>query len=475
MMMRVAPLPKDTVLAEYVVTRVLGQGGFGTTYLCIDKNLGRKCVVKEFSPHHLVERRKNGRLIAKAWKLRGVFSKGLEDFLDEARRLARFNHPNIVRINRYFEANGTGYFVMDYESGDSLRDILSQRGDQFEEQEIEVIVVPLCNGLEQLHRQGLIHRDIKPDNIIIRSDGSPVLIDFGAAADLRTVDGGKMEVVATPRYAPVEQYDPRLPQGPWIDIYALAATMYEMISGRPPPQSLQRINTDILVPAREIGRGRYGDRLLGLIDKGLALNPQERPEGIHEFLSLLRIDNDRHLREIISGLAEKMIQHFLNWAKPNSGLFVDEFVAFVVCFPIVDLSWRIGKGTPTKDFFLGLYRTLDHDVLERCHAMLIGAGFTSHRRNLTLKTVEARIDEYAATYLLDRQAEEWTYEQTRKQCAKNCLTPGGKINTEGFVGLLEDVIDRARGRVKKEFEKAFRNVVWISTHNGWIKEIRRFG
>jgi len=108
----VTPLPTDAVLAEYIITRRLGQGGFGTTYLCIDRNLGRKFVIKEYSPYHLVERRKNGELKAKAWKLRVALDKGLKGFLDEARRLARFNHPNIVRINRYFEANGTGYFVV---------------------------------------------------------------------------------------------------------------------------------------------------------------------------------------------------------------------------------------------------------------------------------------------------------------------------------------------------------------------------
>ncbi len=467
----VAPLSNNTDLAEYEVIRNLGQGGFGTTYLCNDLNLGRKCVIKEYSPHHLVARQSNGRLKPKAWRYRGAYKAGLKGFLVEARRLARFNHPNIVHINRYFEENSTAYFVMDYESDISLREILSNRGNQFEEQEIEAIVAPLCIGLEQLHSNELIHRDIKPDNIIIRPNGTPVLIDFGAVIDLNDLDAMD-ELVATPNYAPIEQYDSRFPQGPCIDIYALSATMYEMISGFPPPQALQRLEHDDLIPAREVGRGKYGDRILGLIDKGLAIDPDERPRDIREFLSLLKIDNDRYLRGIISGLSEKTIQHFLNWATPNAGLYVDEFVAFAICFPIIDLSWRIGKGTPTKDLFLSLYRTLDHDVIERCHIMLTGAGFTSHRRNLTLKTIESRIDEYSATYLLDRQAEEWTYEQTRRQCARNCLAEQAEDDIEEFVDLTENVIDRARGRVKKEFEKAFRKVQWINAPRGWRKEIR---
>jgi len=129
-MNHVMPLPNATTLEEYVVTRLLGQGGFGTTYLCVDRNLDRRCVIKEYSPHHLAERRKNGELKAKAQRFQAAFEKGLKGFLDEARTLARFNHPNIVRINRYFRANGTGYFVMDYESGISLRSLLSQEGSQ---------------------------------------------------------------------------------------------------------------------------------------------------------------------------------------------------------------------------------------------------------------------------------------------------------------------------------------------------------
>jgi serine/threonine protein kinase len=468
----VRPLPPKTALEEYVVLNVLGQGGFGTTYLSEDTNLSRKCVLKEFTPHHLVERRRDGTIAAQRFLLRGPFRKELQGFLDEARKLARFNHPNIVRINRFFEANGTGYFVMDYESGRPLRSILANAGGQFEEAEIEAIVLPLCEGLDRLHSQGLLHRDIKPDNILIRSDGSPVLLDFGAACSLD--GGGDEQVIVTPRYAPIEQYAPQIPKGPWIDLYALAATMYEMISGRPPQPSIERIKGDRLVPAREIGRGRYGDRLLGLIDKGLAVDYKERPQDVKEFIALLRIDNERYLREIVSGLTDKTLQHFLNWAKPNRNLYADEFIAFVFSFIIVDLSWRLGHGTPTKAVYVAIYRALGPEALARAQDMFQKAGFQSLKRNLTLKTIEGRIDEYAATYLLDRQAEMWTYDHTRRQCARNSLSLDGEGDKEAFVALLENVIDRCRGRVKKEFEKAFRNVEWIQSPGGWRKEIRRF-
>jgi serine/threonine protein kinase len=467
----VEPLQNNTLLAEYQVIKHLGQGGFGTTYLCTDRNLDRRCVIKEYSPHYLVKRMRNGEIQEKEWRYHDVFDKGKKAFLTEARSLAKFNHHNIARISRYFEANNTAYFVMDYESGTSLRDILCRNNNQFEEQEIEAIVAPLCDGLEQLHKMGLIHRDIKPDNILIRSNGEPVLIDFGAVIDLNDKD---IEIIATPSYAPIEQYDSRFPQGPWIDIYALAATMYEMIAGSPPPPAMERLVNDSLSPAKKVGRGKYGDRLLGLIDMGLAIDPTERPRDIGEFVSLLKLDDRKYLKGIIIGLSEKTIQHFLNWASPNDGLYVDEFVSFCICFPIIDISWRLGKGSPTKELYLSLYQSLDYDVLEQCRSLVLKSGFTNHKRNLTLKTVESRMDEYSATYLLDRQAELWTYEQTRRQCARNCLAANPGEDIEGFMGLMEDVIDRCRGRVKKEFEKAFRKVEWIHTSTGWKKEIRSF-
>ncbi len=471
---RVDPLPNNSDLFEYKVSKPLGQGGFGTTYLCLDNNLRRKCVIKEYTPHHLVERKTNGHLKPQKWKYRGQFSRGLKKFLDEARRLAMFNHPNLVRVNRYFEMNNTGYFVMDYESGSSLRNLISAKGGQFTEQEIEAIVGPLCEGLKELHNSALIHRDIKPDNIIVRQDGTPVLIDFGAAADLRTVGQVEYQIIATPNYAPLEQLDPRFPQGPWIDIYAIGATMYELIAGLPPPPANERAVNDMMQPASELGRGIYGDRLLGLIDKCLALHYAERPESLAEFSALFNVDNSDALQGIINGISEKTIQHFLNFANPNPGLFVDEFVAFAIILPIIDLSWRIGRGTPTKEIFFAIYKTLSSNTLEHCHTMMVRAGFTTHKRQLTLKTVEGRLDEYASTYLLDRQQDEWTYAHTSVQCARNCLSPECKKDIEGFTQLVADIIDRAKGRVKKEFEKTFRNVVFIKTNNGWRKEIRHF-
>jgi serine/threonine protein kinase len=469
----VEPLRSGARLAEYQVLSCLGQGGFGTTYLCMDTNLGRKCVVKEFTPHRLVVRMGDGRIIARHPTLNVSYAIGLRKFLEEALRLAQFSHPHIARILRFFEANQTAYFVMDYEAGTTLRQFVSGVARQLTEQEIEAIIRPLCSGLEQLHHAGLIHRDIKPDNILIRTDGSSVLLDFGAAASLIEAQSGQLEIIATHGYAPIEQFDPSLPQGPWIDVYALGATLYELISGSAPPHAHERAQFDTMVPAREVGRGRYSDRLLSLIDKSLAVHSSERPRSVHEFDSLLRIESENLLNGIIAGISEKAARHFINWAKPTADVHIDELVAFLVCFPVIDLSWRIGQGIPTKDLLLKLHEVLHVDVLKRCRGYFLNAGFTTQLHEVNLKTVEARLDEYAAAYLLDRQAVEWTYDNTCNQCARNCLMPGAK-DRDGFVDLLREVIDRARGRVKKEFEKALRNVIWIWTPQGWKKEIRHF-
>ena len=470
----VAALLEGHKLFEYRVLRLLGQGGFGTTYLCYDEHLQKQCVVKEFTPHMLVVRRPDGDLKAQRWGWRRTFAVARTNFLAEARKLAKFNHPNIVRVNRYFEAHNTAYFVMDHEAGGSLRSLLRGKPDAFNEGEIVALVLPLCKGLAELHHSGLIHRDIKPENIIIRPDGTPALIDFGAAVDFRSLSEADFRIVATPGYAPIEQFDPRGSQGPWTDIYALGAVMYEIIAGRPPAPSLERAQGTELRAASSVGRGKYGDRLLGLIDKCLAMNFVERPKGTGEFLVLLEVNKDHLLRAVIHDISLKMISHFTNWAKPNDSLYCDEFVAFVICFPIIDLSWRIGKGTPDKATFYRLFKLMHQSILHLCWEAITGKGFKAVRRSLTLESVRYRVDEYAATYLLDRQQPEWRYEMTCKQVARNCIAASNADDMVAFVALVEDVIDGARGKIKKEFNKAFRNVIWHKTPDGWAQEIVRF-
>jgi serine/threonine protein kinase len=468
-MIFIPPLPPGSLIEEYQVERVLGQGGFGTTYLCFDQKLSRHCAIKEFTPLRLAQRATNNSLQPQAGSSLQEYSSAVVTFLLEARRLASFSHPNIVRVQRFFEANNTAYFVMDYEKGVSLRGFLKGQCGVLTEQEIEAIVGPLCDALDQLHQNGLIHRDLKPDNILIQADGAPILIDFGAALDVKNSDD--VAVVATDGYAPPEQFGLLQNQGPWVDVYALGATLYEILFGEIPQPSRFRLIEDHLKDARELGRGKYSDRLLTLIDRALALDFHERPANLREFRSLLKIDSDSVITKIVWDISEKATAHFLNWAPASNDLYVDEFVAFVVAFPLIDLSWRIGHGVPGTELVGKLLKAIGTDVLTECQKRMVSAGFTTFRRPLTLKTIEGRINEYAAVYLLDRDSEQWTYNFTRSRLVRNCI--GNELHDkEGFSTLMEDVIDRARSRVKRNYEKEFRNVEWVYTENGWEKTIR---
>lgn len=469
MLVPVKPLTPGFRLGEYTVIKCLGQGGFGTTYLCADQNLQRSCVAKEFTPRSFVTREANGALAVLNPKLQVSFNDALSTFLNEARHLAQFNHPNIARIHRFFQANQTAYFIMEYETGTSLRSLLKGEQSIFTEHEIEAIIEPLCSGIERLHMMQILHRDIKPDNILIRGDGSPVLIDFGAAMNFTSIQDAP--VIATHGYAPPEQFNSSLPHGPWIDIYALAATVYEMLFGISPPPSLVRVHCDSMQTARNFGRGAYSDRLLGLVDKALAVDYRERPRDLKEFMSLLKVDNVDIITKVIWDISDKAIVHFCNFARASADVYIDEFVAFLIAFPLIDLAWRLGHGVPSRELTAKLLRSVRPGVLENCRQLIIGAGFSNERRPLTMNTVEGRLNEYAAFYFVDRQNAEWTYIHTRNQFAKNCLTENAE-DRDGFSSLMEDVIDRARGRVKKGFRKAYRNVEWIQTEGGWSKRIR---
>lgn len=445
----IKPIPIGSLIEEYEILHCIGQGGFGTTYLCFDKNLGRKCIIKEYTPQGNAFRKVNANLFP---LLNFEFESGLNDFLQEAKNLALFNHPNIVKINRFFKANSTGYIVMDFEQGISLREIINSK-KIFEEKEIESIIIPLCSGIQELHNKSLIHRDIKPDNIIIRPNGSPILIDFGSIGNLNDINEIDYKIYITPHYAPIEQFNLKFPQGNWIDIYALGATIYELIAGFPPPTSLERIRDDKLKPIYEIGNGVYGGKLLRLVDKSLSLNYKERPISIGHFVDFFKFDKYSILKEVVQSITDKSITHFLNFANPNEGLLVSEFVSFIVGFSIIDLTWRLGRGRLMDDELFD--KLIDNNLIESCISTMVDAGFNKPHLPLNQIAIKSRLEEYAASYLLDRQEENWTYTLTRKQCTRNCIKDTFENDKNGFFELLEDVIDRYRGRIKKELNKFY--------------------
>ncbi|MDE3225548.1 MAG: serine/threonine protein kinase [Nitrospirota bacterium] len=291
----VAALPVGAFLHEYRILSVLGSGGFGITYLAQDFNLECKVAIKELFPPSLVTRVGDRTVLPRANAWRDPFENALKQFLAEARTLASFRHPNIVRVRRFFETNGTAYMVMEYEEGESLFRWVSGRGCPNRRTVLDVIMLVL-NGLEAVHRAGFLHLDMKPSNIVVRPDGSPVLLDFGAARRLTTDKGKPITAILTPGYAPYEQYSPQGRLGPWNDLYSLGAVMYYMVTGKKPVEAPARIKTDPLPQATVAANvAEYGAGLLTAIDWALDPDDRRRPQSVAEFRAAL-LDDDPSLR-----------------------------------------------------------------------------------------------------------------------------------------------------------------------------------
>ena len=272
--------PGHTIM-EYVVEKTLGGGGFGITYLARDGNLNLPVAIKEYLPTDLAMRAADGNVQILGSALQDQFKWGLERFLDEARVLAAFHHPNIVRALRYFSANGTAYIVMEFESGESLKKWLP-RQNALNQSALLKLINPLLDGLEIIHKAGYLHRDIKPDNIYIRTDNSPVLIDFGSARS--TSSDRELTSIVSPGFAPFEQYQSKGNQGPWTDLYSLAAVMYWMVTGQKPASSIERMKKDILVPAAQLDPKKLiGLEMLSSIDWALSTDESQRPQSVAEF------------------------------------------------------------------------------------------------------------------------------------------------------------------------------------------------
>lgn len=287
-------LPPGYKLHWYVIQSVLGQGGFGITYLAHDTNLDKAVAIKEYLPQQFARRLEDSRVEALSEDTKGQYQWGLDRFISEARTLSRFEHPNIVRVHAVFEENGTGYMVMSYEQGEGLQEILKRQGT-LDENTLLGILRPLLEGLELVHRQNFIHRDIKPDNIYIRGDGSPVLLDFGSARQAIEDQPQAMTVMVTPGYAPFEQYSSNSDdQGPWTDIYGLGATSYKAMTGRPLTNAVERSKTEmgggpgpVAGDLLKSTAGGYSEALLRAVSHAIAFDPSKRPQTAREWLAEL--------------------------------------------------------------------------------------------------------------------------------------------------------------------------------------------
>jgi hypothetical protein len=294
-------LPVGTMVQEYRVLDVLGIGSFGIVYKTENKYFSEIVAIKEFLPSDLAYRLEGEHLVVPlSSETEKAYQWALHKFLEEAKTLRELGnpvqHPNIVRIRQFIEANDTAYMVMDLEAGQPLAKILEERGT-LSENEIKDIFSGLIDGLARVHGASVWHRDIKPNNILIRPDGSPVLIDFGAAR--KHIAGTERSAMAifSPAYAAPEQIYPVGDQGPWTDIYALGATLYRAVIGNNPTNAAERLQGKAYIPAAEAAGTSYSPALLNAIDTALQLYPKDRPQSIgkwrERFTVSAGVDDDK--------------------------------------------------------------------------------------------------------------------------------------------------------------------------------------
>jgi formylglycine-generating enzyme required for sulfatase activity len=287
-------LPIGHDFEGYRIEGILGVGGFGITYLATEQAIGRKVALKEYLPAGLAMRAtedmsvrpiSHGDIKDYYW--------GLERFRQEAETLVNFHHPNIVAVHRFFECNGTAYLVMQFVEGQSLDQILT-RQRVLAEADVMRFVLPILDGLEEVHRVGFLHRDVKPANIYLRTDGTPILLDFSAARQALTRTSVTLTAIVSDGYAPYEQYGSGGQLGPWTDIYGLGAVLYRCISGQRPTQAPDRLSAivngqrDPLPPASVVGHGRYNPALLLAIDQAMRVFEKDRPQTVAALREIVR-------------------------------------------------------------------------------------------------------------------------------------------------------------------------------------------
>ncbi|MDR6887708.1 MULTISPECIES: serine/threonine-protein kinase [Variovorax] len=288
-------LPVGSRLAEFEITRVVGQGGFGVVYEAWDHALERVVAIKEYLPTSLSTRQQDGTVVPLSERHRETFDLGMRSFINEARLLAQFDHPSLLKVYRFWQERGTTYMVMPFYRGDTLRQSLGSIPAGVDEAWLVRIMDGVTQALGVMHGANCYHRDIAPDNIILlEGSGRPVVLDFGAARRVITDKTQAITVILKPGYAPIEQYAemPDMSQGAWTDVYALAAVMHVAVCGRAPPPSVARLLSDSYVPlaGNEILRQRYSLRLLQAIDAGLGVRPESRPQSMAEFRAALDLE-----------------------------------------------------------------------------------------------------------------------------------------------------------------------------------------
>ena len=276
-------LPIGTRLGEFELIKLLGEGGFGIVYLATDHSLQRHVALKEYMPSSLASRTGDNQVQVKSERYRETFEAGRKSFINEARLLAQFDHPSLVKVYRFWEANGTAYMVMPFYEGKTLRDTLRANPRKPDEAWLRTLLLPLTEALQVIHAEQCYHRDIAPDNVMMLAPSQrPLLLDFGAARRVIGDMTQALTVILKPGYAPVEQYAeiPGMKQGAWTDVYALAAVVHYAITGRTPPPSVGRLLNDTYQPLVKVAGGQYSEGFLAAIDRALVVRPEGRTQSV---------------------------------------------------------------------------------------------------------------------------------------------------------------------------------------------------
>ncbi|MGH8750906.1 MAG: serine/threonine protein kinase [Burkholderiales bacterium] len=275
-----APLPSGYLLLNYRIDKQLSRGGFSLVYRAFDE-LGKYVALKEYLPSALALRQDGFMVHATSADNLATFRYGMRCFFEEGRSLARIVHPNVVRVLNFFRANETVYMVMQYERGRTLQEQIQLHKQSLNENFIRHVFGHLLNGLREVHTHKLLHLDIKPANIYLRAtDGSPLLLDFGAARQTLTRDSPRLKPMYTPGFAPPEQYKNMDLLGPWSDIYSVGASIFSCLAGYAPQAADAREQSDKYKPAKKTFGGKYSADLLEIIDWCLQLDPQQRPPSV---------------------------------------------------------------------------------------------------------------------------------------------------------------------------------------------------
>lgn len=304
-------LPKGTLLDTYVIEKLLGGGGFSLVYLAKDRKTDKKVVIKEYMPSKIAQRVDGLNVGPIEESNLDALVQGRKSFFKEASILAKIQHPNIVHVTNFFQANGTVYMVMAYEDGANLQTYIKSR-NSLSETFIRTVFPQLLTGLDAIHDKGLLHLDIKPGNIHLRPGGRPLLFDFGAVHQMSDSRQFQESQIITPGFSPVEQYNLKGYVGPWTDIYAIGATMRACIEGTSPPPANNRLEKDNMRPAALAFKKRYSAPLLEAIDWAMEVDPLLRPQNVREYLKIF--DAEYSLVEETGTTLNKLVNSF-PWKK----------------------------------------------------------------------------------------------------------------------------------------------------------------